>query len=126
MSLERACEVYRKAATEEPNNFEFYRNSLIKTFEYTLETCGKLLRKRLEPFFAGKLAVDALTFKEVFREAHHRGLLDKEQTKRWECYRDKRNATSHEYGEVFAQNVADAIEIFIQDAKYLKTVIEHE
>ena len=126
MSLERAYEAYRKAATEEPNNFEFYRNSLIKTFEYTLETCGKLLRKRLEPFFAGKLAVDALTFKEVFREAHHRGLLDKEQTKRWEGYRDKRNATSHEYGEVFAQNVADAIEIFIQDAKSLKTVIEHE
>jgi hypothetical protein len=50
MSLERAYEAYQKAATDEPNNFEFYRNSLIKTFEYTLETCGKLLRKRLEPF----------------------------------------------------------------------------
>ena len=126
MSLERAYEAYRKAATEEPSNFEFYRNSLIKTFEYTLETCGKLLRKRLEPFFASKRAADALTFKEVFREAHHRGLLEKEQTKRWECYRDKRNATSHEYGEIFAQGVLKVIEVFIQDVKCLQTIIEHE
>ena len=126
MSLERAYEAYREAATEEPSNFEFYRNSLIKSFEYTLETCGKLLRKRLEPFFAGRMAVDALTFKEVFREAHHRGLLDKEQTKRWECYRDKRNATSHEYGEIFAQSVLEVMETFIQDVQYLQVVVEHE
>lgn len=126
ISLERAYEAYRKAETEGPNNFEFYHNSLIKAFEYTLGTCGKLLRKRLEPFFASKRAADALTFKEVFREAHHRGLLQKEQTKRWECYRDKRNATSHEYGEIFAQGILEVIEVFIQDAKHLQTIIEHE
>lgn len=126
MSLERAYEAYQKAATDEPNNFEFYRNSLIKTFEYTLETCGKLLRKRLEPFFAGTMAVDALTFKGVFREAHHRGLLDKSQTKRWLDYRDKRNATSHEYGEIFARGVLEIMETFIQDVQYLQTVVEHE
>ena len=98
----------------------------MKAVEHTLETCGKLLRKRLEPFFASKRAADALTFKGVFRKAHHRGLLDKEQTKRWECYRDKRNATSHEYGEIVAQGVLETIELFIQDVKSLQIAIEHE
>ena len=126
MSLERAFEAYQKAAAEEPNNFEFYRNSLIKTFEYTLETCGKLLRKRLEPFFAGRMAVDALTFKDVFREAHHRGLLDEETAERWETYRDHRNRTAHEYGLELAEQAVSNMDTFIQDAQHLKEIIEHE
>ena len=126
MSLERACEAYRNAETKEPNNFEFYRNSLIKTFEYTLETCGKLLRKRLEPFFASKRAADALTFKEVFREAHHRGLLDEEAAELWEIYRDHRNRTAHEYGLKLAEQTVSNMGTFIQDAQHLKEIIEHE
>ena len=126
MSLERAYEAYRKAVAKEPDNFEFYRNSLIKTFEYTLETCGKLLRKRLEPFFAGTMVVDALTFKGVFREAHHRGLLDEETTERWEIYRDHRNRTAHEYGLELAEQTVSSMDTFIQDAQNLKEIIEHE
>jgi hypothetical protein len=35
----------------------------------TLEQGGKLLKKRLEPYFAAKKSLDALTFKDLFRHA---------------------------------------------------------
>ena len=126
MSFERAYAAYREAERENSENLEFYRNSLIKAFEYTLETCGKLLRKRLAPFFASKRMADALTFKDVFREAHHHGLLDEETAERWTIYRDHRNRTAHEYGDGIAEKAIRDLNTFMQDVQFLKEIIEHE
>ncbi len=43
-----------KTAAEGTIDYEMYRNSLVKGFEMTLEQSGKLLRKKIAPYFASK------------------------------------------------------------------------
>ena len=81
-----------------------YRNSLVKSFEMTLEQDGKLLRKKLTPFFAGKKAVDSLNFKDLFRYALKFSLMTENEVNRWFKYRDNRNNTAHDYGVGFAED----------------------
>ncbi len=72
--LERAYTLI-KTVPEGSLDYEMYRNSLVKGFEMTLEQSGKLLKKRLLPYFSSKKAVDALNFKDLFREAAKHSLL---------------------------------------------------
>ena len=44
-----------------------------------------------------------LSFKDVFRQAHKHSLITEEETARWMKYRDNRNNTAHDYGQVFAE-----------------------
>lgn len=107
-------------------NYEMYRNALVKGFEMTLELSGKLLRKKLTPYFASKKAVDALTFKDLFRNAYKHSLIDENTVERWLKYRDNRNNTAHDYGKKFAEETLVLIKDFISDAKNLKSVIEND
>ena len=104
-------------------DYEMYRNSLVKSFEMTLEQSGKLLRKKITPYFASKKQADVLTFKDIFRQAGLRGLLDTAAVERWFKYRDNRNSTAHDYGEAFADETLVLIEDFLDDAKKLQTLI---
>jgi hypothetical protein len=45
---------------EGSTDYEMYRNSLVKAFEMTLEQSGKLLRKKITPYFSTKKAADNL------------------------------------------------------------------
>ena len=101
-TLEKAYELI-KTEQEGSIDYEMYRNSLVKGFEMTLEQSGKLLRKRLLPYFASKKAVDALTFKDLFRHAYKYSLLNEDEISRWMKYRDNRNNTAHDYGRAFAE-----------------------
>ena len=92
----------------------------------TLEQSGKLLRKKLADYFASKKAVDELTFKNLFREAHKHSLLNQDEVSRWFKYRDNRNNTAHDYGKAFAEETLLLIDDFLKDVKHLKEVIEHE
>lgn len=55
--LEKDIEILKKSyqliktVAEGTIDYEMYRNSLVKSFEITLEQSGKLLKKRLTPFF---------------------------------------------------------------------------
>ena len=100
-----------------------YRNSLVKGFEITLEQAGKLLKKRITPFFATKKSVDTLNFKDLFRYANKFSLINMEETERWLHYRDNRNSTAHDYGRVFAEETLSLVDDFLADAKHLKDVI---
>lgn len=115
-----------KTVKEDTIDYEMYRNSLVKSFEMTLEQAGKLLRKRLTPFFATKKEVDNLTFKDLFRYAAKFSLLDENEVKRWFMYRDNRNSTVHDYGRAFAEETLKLIDSFIIDSYKLKSVIENE
>jgi hypothetical protein len=53
------------SADENSIDYEIFRNSAVKSFELTLETAGKLLKKSIKPYFATNKAVDKLYFKEV-------------------------------------------------------------
>lgn len=127
--LERCIATLEKAfsliqtVNEGSIDYEMYRNSLVKGFEMTLEQAGKLLRKRLLPFFASKKEVDALTFKDLFRYANKHSLISDEETARWMKYRDNRNNAVHDYGRAFAEEPLSLIEDFLSDAKHIMSVI---
>ncbi len=106
-------------------DYELYRNSLVKGFEITLEQSGKLLKKLLNPYFASKRAVDMLSFKDLFRQAHKHSLLTEEETKRWMKYRDNRNSTAHDYGQAFAEETLTLVKDFLVDVENLRKVIEN-
>ena len=124
-TLQKSYEMINQA---DPNTveYEMYRNSLVKSFEMTLEQCGKLLKKKILPFFAAKREVDKLTFKDVFRHAFKHSLIDETAVIRWMKYRDNRNNTAHDYGQEFADETLLLIESFICDAQKLKRIIEND
>ena len=130
--LQRCIETLEKSyaflqnAQEGSIDYEMYRNSLVKGFEITLEQSGKLLKKKITPYFASKKQVDQLTFKDLFRHASKHGILDDDEVLRWFEYRDNRNDTAHDYGQKFAQETVKLTQSFIEDAKKLKGIIENE
>lgn len=129
--LEKCIETLEKSyklllsAQEGSIDYEMYRNSLVKGFEMTLEQSGKLLRKRLTPYFATKKAVDQLNFKDLFRYALKHSLLTEAEIERWFKYRDNRNNTAHDYGRSFAEETLLLIDDFIKDAYKIKDVIKN-
>ena len=122
-ALERAFEMLN-ASQAESIEFELYRSATIKEYEIILEQSGKLLKKRLRPFFHSNKAADELYFKDIFRHAALHGLITAEEAERWLQYRDNRNSTSHDYGEKLANTTLLLIPKFIVDAKRLAKVID--
>ena len=104
-------------------DYELYRNSLVKSFEMTLEQSGKLLRKKILPYMSSKKSADMLSFKDVFRQAYKCSLLSEEETVRWMKYRDNRNQTAYDYGQAFAEQTLVLMNDFILDAKKLKGIL---
>lgn len=124
-TLEKSYMLLKKSE-EGSIDYEMYRNSMVKGFEMTLEQSGKLLRKRLEPYFATKKAVDQLTFKDLFRYALKHSLLNENEVERWFKYRDNRNSTAHDYGQKFAEETLALMDDFIKDAYRIKKIVEND
>ncbi|MCM1267437.1 MAG: nucleotidyltransferase substrate binding protein [Bacteroidales bacterium] len=122
-TLEKSYMMLQKSQ-EGTIDYELYRNSLVKGFEMTIEQSGKLLKKKLNPYFASKKAVDALSFKDIFRYAHKHSLLTEEEAGRWMKYRDNRNSTAHDHGQAFAEETLALMDDFLSDVKNLKKVID--
>ena len=115
LTLERSLQSIAKA---EPGSvdYEVFRNAVIKSFELTLETAGKLLRKVLKAYAGSPKTVDTLVFKDVLRHAALHGLFSAGELERWLVYRDSRNDTAHNYGEQFADTTLALITDFQRDA----------
>ena len=110
----------------DPSDIEYdvFRAACVKEFELVLEQSGKLLKKRLKPYFASSRQVDRLVFKDVFRYAAKHGLIDTDACERWLEYRDNRNETAHDYGEVFAEATLALLPSFLADARALADRLE--
>jgi nucleotidyltransferase substrate binding protein (TIGR01987 family) len=110
-------------ALQRPENDEIlldlYRNAAIKSFELSLETAGKLLRKALKAYFGAPREVDSLVFNDVLRHAGKHGLLDLAAVERWLNYRANRNLTAHDYGEEFANQTLKLLPSYVTDARVL-------
>ena len=104
--------------------YDVYRAACVKEFEIVLEQSGRLVRKWLRPYFADARQVDRLHFKDVFRHAAKHGLVSVERSERWLTYRDHRNYTAHEYGEVLADEAIQLLSEFVDDAKHLATSLQ--
>lgn len=125
--LLRTVETLRQALealqTESPGpdsiRYDLFRNAAIKSFEISLETAGKLMRKALREFAGSPRAVDALVFNEVLRAAGRHGLMNSPEVERWLRYRANRNTTAHDYGVGFANETLILLPAFIADAEAL-------
>ena len=105
-------------------DYDMYRSACVKEFEIILEQSGKLLRKLLKPYFHSGKAVDQLYFKDVFRQAVLRSIINPETCERWLEYRDNRNSTAHDYGLNFAEETLVLLAQFITDAKNLVATLK--
>lgn len=127
--LERCIETLEAAFAQLANQdradilYDIMRAACVKEFELVLEQSGRLLRKRLRPWFASNRDVDRLTFKNLFRHAAKHSLITIESCERWLAYRDHRNNTAHLYGEELAEATLELLPRFITDARQLAAVI---
>lgn len=104
-------------------DYEIFRNAVVKGFELTLETAGKLLRKALKAYKGNPREVDALTYKDILRHAAKHDLMSADAVTRWFAYRDNRNNTAHDYGVGFAEETLKLLPDFIADARALEATL---
>jgi len=104
--------------------YDIHRESCVAAFEPVLDQSGKLLRKRLAPWFASNRQVDRLHFKDLFRYAAKHGLMDTDTVERWFAYRDNRNDPEHNDGEGFANTTLKLLPALVEDARALAEIIE--
>lgn len=127
-TLEKALEALEKTLGQHQDSddvlFDLYRNAAIKSFELSLETAGKLLRKALKSYHATPKSVDSLVFNDVLRQAFKHGLLDENAIERWLQYRLNRNQTAHDYGEGFANETLKILPEFLSDVRVLAKKIQ--
>jgi nucleotidyltransferase substrate binding protein (TIGR01987 family) len=115
-----------KSVPEDSIDYEIYRNAVVKGFELTLETSGKLLRKALKTYSGNPRAVDELTYKDVLRHAAKYGLLDPAAVERWFACRDNRNNTAHDYGKGFADETLALLPDFLTDARRVEATLREK
>lgn len=109
----------RSDEKNDPVGYDLYRNAAIKTFELSLETSGKLLRRALKAYGGSPRSVDALVFNDVLRQAGKHGLLDEAGVRRWLAYRANRNTTAHDYGKGFADETLTLLPAYLDDLRQL-------
>ncbi len=112
-TLAKALDLFNQS---DRNNIEYdmYRSACVKEFEIILEQSGKLLKKRLKPYFHSSKEVHRLFFKDIFRHAAGHGIITVEEAERWLQYRDNRNTTAHDYGAGFAEETLRLLPQFIE------------
>jgi nucleotidyltransferase substrate binding protein (TIGR01987 family) len=118
-TLEQALLMLGQTPPEQEVLFDLYRNAAIKSFELSLETAGKLLRKALKAYGGSPRSVDALVFNDVLRQAGKHGLMDQDGVSRWLAYRANRNTTAHDYGEGFANQTLKLLPHYLADLRTL-------
>lgn len=118
-TLEQALLALERTPAEDAVLFDLYRNAAIKSFELSLETAGKLLRKALKAYGGSPRSVDSLVFNDVLRHAGKHGLLDAAGVERWLAYRANRNNTAHDYGEGFANQTLKLLPAYLKDVRAL-------
>ncbi|MGH8548291.1 MAG: nucleotidyltransferase substrate binding protein [Burkholderiales bacterium] len=105
---------------------EVYRNPIVKGYELAQETAFKLLKKALKVYGHGGKKLESTPIKDILRLAAVHDLLTLEEVERWFRYRDNRNNTAHDYGELFAPETLTVIPDFLQDIAGLANRLEEK
>jgi nucleotidyltransferase substrate binding protein (TIGR01987 family) len=122
LTLQRSLDLYTQGEEDEASQ-EVYRNAVVKSFELCLEVSNKLQRRALKAFGYSSKTVDEWFFKDVLRYSAKHGLIESSAMERWFKYRDNRNDTAHDYGEVFAEETLALIQHFEEDVKLLEETL---
>ena len=123
-TLEQAVLAVNRTPCSDEVMYDLYRNAAIKSFELSLETAGKLLRKALKLYGGSPRSVDALVFNDVLRHGGKHGLLDAAAVERWLQYRANRNNTAHDYGVGFANQTLTLLPGYLADVRALAEVLQ--
>ena len=123
-TLEQSLLALEKTPPSEEVMFDLYRNAAIKSFELSLETSGKLLRKALKAFGGAPRSVDGLVFNDLLRHAGKHAIFDEAAVSRWLAYRANRNNTAHDYGEGFANDTLQLLPAYLQDLRQLASKLQ--
>lgn len=118
-TLEQAILALGKTQATDEVIYDLYRNAAIKSFELSLETAGKLLRKALKAFGGNPRSVDGLVFNDVLRHSGKHGVLNQAGVARWLTYRANRNNTAHDYGAGFANDTLTLLPAYLVDVRTL-------
>jgi uncharacterized protein YutE (UPF0331/DUF86 family) len=118
-TLEQALLGLETCADTQSTLYDLYRSAALKSFELSLETAGKLMRKALKAFGGSPREVDKLVFNHVLRGCGKHGVLTLEELDRWLAYRANRNNTAHDYGVVFANETLRLLPGYVQDVRAL-------
>jgi hypothetical protein len=123
-TLDEAVAHLAQVPSEKEILYDLFRNAAVKSFELSLETTGKLLRKALKFYGGSPREVDKLVFKDLFRHASKHGLLDEAAVERWFEYRANRNNTAHDYGVGFANETLKILPAYLQDVRALANALQ--
>ena len=123
-TLERAVTQLAEVQSEQDILYDLFRNAAIKSFELSLETTGKLLRKALKLYGGSPREVDKLVFNDLLRHAGKHSLLDQAAVERWLVYRANRNTTAHDYGEGFADETLKILPAYLLDVRALADTLQ--
>ena len=127
LSLKQKLSNYKKALTslEEilekietkryDEDFQIYRDSAIKRFEYSLEVARKLMSKYIE-FVDKKINGQKLVLKKAFE-------FDLIEDNIWLIMIDDRNMTTHEYSETIAEELLEDIFTYTIRLKEFQNII---
>lgn len=118
-TLEQAIIRLQQTPVDDVVLYDLFRNAAIKSFELSLETTGKLLRKVLKLYTGNPKSIDQLVFNDLFRHSAKHGLLDESEVERWLNYRANRNTMAHDYGENFAEQTLAMLPNYLQDLRKL-------
>jgi hypothetical protein len=118
-TLEQALLGLETCADAQSTLYDLYRSAALKSFELSLETAGKLMRKALKAFGGSSREVDKLVFNDVLRGCGKHGVLSLEQVDRWLVYRANRNNTAHDDGVAFANQTMTLLPGYVQDVRAL-------
>lgn len=124
-ALEKAINSFEKAIDQynldEEN--EFVRDSVIQRFEYTYELASKIIKRYLSITSADPSSINEMSFQEIVRESYTKGILQNSWDV-WKKYRENRNRTSHGYNEDDAIEIAQNVQVFYSEAKFLLTKLD--
>lgn len=123
-TLEQALLALGRTPLADEVMYDLYRNAAIKSFELSLETAGKLLRKALKLFGGNPRSVDSLVFNDVLRHNGKHGVLEQAAVQRWLTYRANRNNTAHDYGVGFANNTLVLLPSYLPDVRALAVKLQ--
>ena len=98
------------------------RSAVIQSFEFTYELSLRGLRRVLIERAGSADRITDLSFNDLLRSAADAGFPVDAAT--WRVWRELRNATSHAYDEVKAEQVAHDAERFCVDAQALLAALE--
>jgi len=123
-SLEKALQVANDGVFMSQLNDEqkqTVRAGVIQNFEFTYELCWKFMQRWLQVNL-GSAYVAGVSRRQLFRlGAEHRLISD---VNRWMEYHDARNETAHTYDENAAEDVFEAAQKFLADARGLLEALE--